>query len=141
MKIIAIIFGVFFLFGCSPAYKGTRAPDFYPNEHLEKVGRRQANNDARYCMSLADDYVKQPNAYQEGAKNVTKAAVAGTAAGAVGGAIMGGSYGRYTAAGAATGAIVQLLREMNKAGEKSPGWEKFVEKCLENKGYQVYDWS
>ncbi len=126
--------------GCA-ATSGPRNPQFYPNTHLERVGPSQANADSRYCMSLADDYVKDPSAFQEGLKNTAETAVAGAAAGAVGGAIMNqGRIGRYTAMGAAGGAIVQLLKELEKAGQKSPGWERFVEQCLANKGYQVYSW-
>lgn len=126
--------------GCSQGISSTRSPNFFPNDHFNKVGASQARQDTRVCMSLADEYVQDPSRFEEGAKNTAMAAVAGTAAGAVGGAIMGGSVGRYTAAGAATAAIIQVLRETRKAGQKSPNWEGFVQKCLENKGYQVYGW-
>ena len=126
--------------GCT-SVSATRSPQFYPNEHYRKAGVEQAHHDTRYCMSLADQYVVEPDHFADGAKSTAKASVAGAAAGAVTGAILNsGAVGRYTAAGAASAAIFAILGELYKSGEKSPSWERFVEKCLFDKGYNIYDW-
>lgn len=125
---------------CSLTQKSVRNPDFYPNDHLKKVGKAQAHQDTRYCMSLADDYVKDPSKWKEVGKDTLGGAVLGSATGAVGGAIVGNT-GRGTAVGAATGAIIGLVRGMQQAGEPNPTYERFVEQCLADKGYKVYGWS
>ncbi|MDC0357398.1 hypothetical protein OAO01_01155 [Oligoflexia bacterium] len=137
---VSIVFLIgLFLGGCA-TQNATRNPRFYPNAHLTEAGAAEANNDSRYCMSLADEFVQDPENFKKGAQNVGETAVAGAAAGAVSGAILRGAVGRYTAAGAASGAILQLLKELYKSGQQDPTWERFVEQCLANKGYQVYTW-
>jgi uncharacterized protein YcfJ len=122
------------------AMSGPKQPQFYPNAKLQKTSPTQLDQDKRYCMSLADEYVKDPSKWKTGAINTAETATAGAAAGAVTGAIMGGGVGRYVAAGAAVGAIAQVLKEVEKSGQNSPNWEKFVEQCMAEKGYQVYSW-
>lgn len=128
------------LAACSLTQKSVRNPEFYPNAHLQKVGPAQANQDTRYCMSLADEYVKEPEHWKEVGKQTAGGAILGSATGAVGGAIVS-EAGRGTAIGAATGAIVGLVRGLQKAGEPNPTYERFVEQCLAEKGYKVYGWS
>lgn len=125
--------------GCSAMDGSARRPVFYPNAHLQRVGQVQADRDTQYCMGLADEYVQQPNKYQDLAKGAAIGGVAGAATGAVGGVIMGNT-GRGTAAGAAVGAILGLVNEMSKQGDGDPTYQAFVAQCLQNKGYQVYAW-
>lgn len=140
MKRILILATLAFIAaGCS-TMRSERSPNFYPNDHLRQVGPNQADRDARYCQDLADEYVKDPNRFKEGAINTAEVAVGGAAAGAVAGTIVGG-IGRSVAAGAAGGAVLQVLRELYRSGEKSPDWSRFAEQCLADKGYRIYGWS
>ncbi|WKZ56841.1 MAG: glycine zipper family protein [Bdellovibrionota bacterium] len=125
--------------GCATMDGSSKRPVFYPNSHLQRVGQMQAEQDTTFCMGLADEYVQEPNKYQEMAKGAAIGGVTGAATGAVGGVIMGNT-GRGTAAGAAVGAILGLLNEMRKQGEGDPTYQAFVSQCLANKGYQVYAW-
>lgn len=124
------------ILACSPTSK----PILYPNEQLEKAGAVQADVDRSYCMSLADNYVKDPGKYQEMAKKGATSAVIGSAAGAVGGVIVGGNVGRSVGAGAAVGAIVSVLSDLVNSGQRSTSYERFVEHCLQKKGYEVTGW-
>lgn len=136
----AVLFTALLISGCSLTQKSIRHPDFYPNEHLRAVGQAQAHQDTRYCMSLADEYVKEPEKWKDVATDSLGGAVLGTATGAVGGAIVGNT-GRGVGIGAATGAIIGLVRGLQKAGDPNPTYERFVEQCLSEKGYRVYGWS
>jgi outer membrane lipoprotein SlyB len=123
--------------GCSTM--SDKQPRFYPNEKLQRVGATQANADAQYCKSLADEYVQNPSKWKDVATNTGGGAVAGTAAGAIGGVILGNT-GRGVGVGAATGALLGLIKGLSEAGNSDPNWEKFVEQCLSEKGYRVYNW-
>lgn len=127
------------LAGCS-AIMGKPTPDFYPNETLQRKGPAAANAAAQECMALADEYVKQPNVYMESLKQGVGGAAIGAGTGAVGGAIFGNA-GRGTGAGAAVGGILGVLRGASQATETSPSYERFVERCLQQKGYEVVGWS
>ena len=127
------------LIGCS-AVMGKKSPDFYPNETLQRQGPGAANSAAQYCMALADEYVKQPNVYAESLKQGLGGAAIGAGTGAVGGAIFGNA-GRGTGAGAAMGGILGVLRGASQSSDPSPSYERFVERCLQQKGYEVVGWS
>ncbi|MEZ4753046.1 MAG: glycine zipper family protein [Bdellovibrionota bacterium] len=136
-RIFTALFIILIFVGCSA--KGARNPQFYPNEKLSQSDPSIVNQDTRHCMSLADDYVKDPEAWKGVAAGTAKSSVLGAAGGAVGGAILSNA-GRGTAVGAASGAIVGLILALEKAGEPNPNYEKFVEQCLADKGYRVYAW-
>ena len=122
--------------GCA----STKAPQLYPNAHLQTVGAERAGKDRSLCMSLADEYVEDKNKYNDLAKDATIGSVGGAAAGAVGGAILGGNVGRTTAAGAAAGAVVVLVRGLFELSEPSPSYQRFVEYCLQKRGYEIIGW-
>ena len=122
--------------GCA----ATAKPDFYPNEHFQNVGSVQADVDRKYCLALADNYVKEPNDYLEMGKSGVAGGVAGAGTGALAGAIMKGAVGRSTAAGAAVGAIVAIASESVKQSGRTPSYERFVEHCLQKKDYEVIGW-
>lgn len=121
--------------GCS-----AKSPTFYPNEHLKLVGREQADRDVADCQTLADQYVSEPDKFTEIAKSTAIAGGVGAAGGAVAGAIFSNA-GRGTAAGAAAGAVVALLHGLIDSNEPSPTRERFVEYCLQKKGYEVIGWN
>jgi hypothetical protein len=65
----------------------------------------------------------------------------GAASGAVGGAIFGAA-GSGSLIGAASGALWGLLSELFSAGSSAPSqaYTHFVNRCLQEKGYEVTEW-
>lgn len=124
---------------CSLASGCTMRPALYPNEHLTNVGREQADADIRQCMELAEEYDVKAKEGKELAKDTAIGAGGGAVAGAVGGAISG-NLGGGIAAGAASGAAVGLFYGLFKAAEPSATYKNFVNKCLQEKGYELVGW-
>lgn len=114
-------------------------PKLLPNDHLIKVGKLQSEADVQECLDLADSYASDSKRWQEVAGETAKSAVIGSAAGAVGGAIVHNA-GRGVAVGAATAAVATLLYELTSLGESDPTYKRFVEFCLDKKGYDVAGW-
>lgn len=115
-------------------------PRFFPNDHYRRVGSAVADADAQQCMALADQYVENPSVWQDAAVSGLGGAAIGAGTGAVGGVIMKGKVGRATAAGAAVGSVIGIASSLAKAGDRNPSYDRFVEHCLQQKGYQVVGW-
>ena len=116
-------------------------PILYPNAHFNAVGAEAAERDIASCMALAESAgadATGSNAGQAAAKTGGGAAV-GAAAGAVGGAV-GGSAGSGAAIGAASGATAGLLHWLFSQPNRSPAFENFVNRCLQERGYQPVGW-
>jgi hypothetical protein len=128
------------LTGCQTMGMGPKRPLFFPNEAYQRNGDMRAQRDSEYCMSLADEYIQQPNAYWDAAKQGVVGGAVGAGTGALGGTIMGAKVGRATAAGAAIGATIGVLRSVMESTEQSPSYQRFVEHCLQKKGYEVVGW-
>ena len=114
------------------------SPVLYPNAHLNKVGRDQADRDVDDCRQRADTYVKS-----DAAKTVAKDTAIGGAGGAVVGGAIGavrGSFGSDLGVGAAAGAAAGLVTGVIKASEPSAVYKIFVNRCLGEKGYEVIGW-
>lgn len=120
---------------------GPKSPDFFPNEHFSRMGSARADADARECMGLADQYVKEPNKYADVAKQGAIGGAVGAGTGALGGVITKGAVGRTTAAGAAIGGTIGVLKGLSEMNEHSPSYQRFVEYCLQKKGYEIIGWS
>jgi hypothetical protein len=138
-KVVWIIAGALLLPGCS-----TARPILYPNAHFQSVGKETAEQDIESCKQLA----KLAGAEESGGKAgrvATSTAVGGgvgAAAGAVGGAISG-SPGAGAMIGAATGAVWGFLMGLFRAsGSSQPNqaYTNFVNRCLQEKGYEVTGW-
>ena len=123
--------------GCSLQPK---SPDLFPNEKLNRTSSDRVRADTDYCMSLADEYVKEPNKYGTAAERGLIGGVVGAGTGAVGGAIFGNA-GRATGAGAAIGAILGIVSGLSEINERSPSYQRFVEYCMQKKGYEITGWS
>jgi outer membrane lipoprotein SlyB len=113
-------------------------PVLYPNAHLANVGNDQAERDIAECRQQADLYVKS-DAAKEAAKD--------TAIGGIGGAVVGGaigavdgSFGRGVGVGAAGGAAAGLFSGIIKASQPDPLYINFVNRCLNEKGYDIIGW-
>ena len=137
MKLLILSSFLFLLSACS----ANRTPAFYPNDHYNKAGDVQAEVDSKYCQALADQYVKEPNRYSSTAKEATIGGALGAATGAVAGAITRGNVGRSLGAGAAVGAIWSIANDLRRTGNVSPTYQRFVERCLQQKGYETVGWN
>lgn len=138
--IVCLICGMFFLSACSSAH-----PILYPNAHMQSVGKEATEQDIEDCKTLADSAGAAEGSGKAG-RVATGTAVGvgvGAAAGAVGGAISG-SVGSGSLIGAATGAVWGLLTGIYYAfaGPSQPNkaYTNFVNRCLQEKGYEVTGW-
>jgi hypothetical protein len=86
-------------------------PQLYPNAHYTAVGEAQTKRDITYCEVLAREYVQNPDQVRNAARN--------------------------TAMGAAAGILGSLVQ----AGEPNPTYERFVDHCLSQYGYDPIGWS
>lgn len=128
------------LLAVSACSTGPARPQFFPNDHYRRVGAGIAEADSAQCMAMADQYVQNPSNWQDTAVTGVGGAAVGAGAGALGGVIMKGSVGRATAAGAAIGGIAGVASSLMKQGERNPSYDRFVEHCLQQKGYQIIGW-
>jgi hypothetical protein len=137
---LSIVGGLFLLTACSTAH-----PILYPNAHLQSVGKEAATQDIEDCKKLAESA-----GAEEGRGKASRVATGtvvgggvGAAAGAVGGAISG-AVGRGSMIGAASGAVWGLLTGLYHAvaGPSQPNqaYTNFVNRCLQEKGYEVTGW-
>ena len=139
-KVVSIVGGLLLLTACSTAH-----PVLYPNAHFQSVGKDIAEQDIEACRELA----KTAGA-EEGSGKASRVATGtvvgggvGAASGAVGGAISG-AVGRGSLIGAASGAVWGLLMGLYHviAGPSQPNqaYSNFVNRCLQEKGYEVSGW-
>ena len=138
-KILSILGGSLFLAACSTAH-----PVLYPNAHMQSVGKEIAAQDIEACRQLAEAAGAEEDSGKAGrvATGTAVGAGVGAAAGAVGGAISG-SVGRGSMIGAATGAVWGFLMGLFRAsGSSQPNqaYTNFVNRCLQEKGYEVTGW-
>lgn len=131
--------GLLLLTACSSA-----KPVLYPNAHLQSVGKEEAEQDIEACKQLAESAGADEETGKAG-RVATSTAVGtgvGAASGAVGGAISGAA-GRGSLIGAASGAVWGLLMGLFSAsGSSQPNqaYTNFVNRCLQEKGYEVTGW-
>jgi len=136
---LSIVGGLLLLTACS-----TAQPILYPNVHMQSVGKEIAAQDIEACRQLAETAGAEQGSGKTGrvATSTVVGGGAGAAAGAVGGAISG-SVGRGSMIGAATGAVWGLLMGLFRAsGSSQPNqaYTNFVNRCLQEKGYEVTGW-
>ncbi len=122
----------------------TAQPILYPNAHVQSVGKEIAAQDIEACRQLAESAGAEEGSGKAGrvATGTVVGGGVGAAAGAVGGAISG-SVGRGSMIGAATGAVWGLLMGLFRAsGPSQPNqaYTNFVNRCLQEKGYEVTGW-
>lgn len=119
-------------------------PILYPNAHLKSVGQEVAKQDIEACKRLAESAGAREGSRKPGqvAERTAVGAGAGAASGAVGGAISGAA-GRGAAVGAASGATWGLLSGIfSTTGRSRPSqaYLNFINRCLQEKGYEVTGW-
>jgi hypothetical protein len=129
---LSFIWGSLMLAACS-----TAQPILYPNAHLQSVGKEIAAQDIEACRKLAESAGAEGGGTGKAGRVATS-----TAVGAVGGAISG-SVGYGAMIGAATGAVwgflMGLFRE-SKSPQQNQAYTNFVNRCLQEKGYEVTGW-
>jgi hypothetical protein len=137
---VGAIVGAMFFTACSAAH-----PVLYPNAHLQSVGKEAAEQDIEVCKQAAESAGAASGGGKAGrvATNTAVGAGVGAASGAVGGAILGAA-GRGSMIGAASGAVWGLLTGLFSAasGPSRPNqaYTNFVNRCLQEKGYEVTGW-
>jgi hypothetical protein len=137
--VLSFIGGSLLLTACSTAH-----PVLYPNAHLQSVGKDIAEQDIEACRQLAETAGAEEGSGKAGrvATGTVVGGGVGAAAGAVGGAISGAA-GRGSMIGAASGAVWGLLMGLFSAsGSSQPNqaYTNFVNRCLQEKGYEVSGW-
>ncbi|HKQ35494.1 MAG TPA: glycine zipper family protein [Nitrospiraceae bacterium] len=138
-KVVWIIVGSLLLAGCS-----TARPILYPNAHFQSMGKETSEQDIESCKQLAKSAGAEESGGKAGrvATNTAVGGGVGAAAGAVGGAISG-SPGTGAMIGAATGAVWGFLMGLfRESGSSQPNqaYTNFVNRCLQEKGYEVTGW-
>ena len=135
------IIGVALLFtACS-----TAQPVLYPNAHFQSVGKDIAKQDIEACRQLAETAGAEADRGTAGrvATGTVVGGGIGAASGAAGGAIYGAA-GRGSVIGAVSGAVWGLLSSLFRAasGSSQPNqaYTNFVNRCLQEKGYEVTGW-
>ncbi len=140
LRLSSAVLALLMLSACSSA-----RPVLYPNAQLESVGKDGAERDIEACRQLAESAGAAEGGGGKGgrvATNTAGGAGVGAASGAVGGAIFGG-VGRGSMIGAASGAVWGLLTSLFYAAMPSPpsqAYTNFVNRCLQEKGYEVTGW-
>ena len=116
-------------------------PVLSPNGHLVTVGKEGAQEDIEECRSMAKTAGSMAGGGKgrETATSTAVGAATGAASGAVGGAVAGAA-GSGSAIGAASGAIFGLLSGLLTPSRPNPTYINFVNRCLNERGYDVAGW-
>ena len=137
---LSIVGGSLLLAACSTVHSV-----LYPNAHMQSVGKEIVEKDIEACRQLAESAGAEEGSGKAGrvATGTAVGAGVGAASGAVGGAISG-AVGRGSMIGAASGAVWGLLTSLFYAtvGPSQPNqaYTNFVNRCLQEKGYEVTGW-
>lgn len=141
MQIGSMVAVVLMLSACAGA-----RPVLYPNAHMQSVGKEAAEQDIESCKELAESAGAEESSGKAGrvATGTAVGAGAGAASGALGAVISGASAGLGSIVGAASGAVWGLLTGLFHAvaGPSQPNqaYTGFVNRCLQEKGYEVTGW-
>jgi uncharacterized membrane protein len=131
--------GVAILLLANACSSGPKRPVFYPNSHIQRVGQPQAQRDTNDCMALADAYgVSRTRDGEVGTKAATGALIGGVSAGAWG--LVRGDAAERAAAGALAGGSAGAVKGGIDSTRISPTFKRFVQRCLQDRGYDVIGW-
>lgn len=114
-------------------------PVLYPNSKYQSVGPVQADTEVGECMQLADSFVGNTNPAVETAKSTGIGAAMASAVGAVVGAFRGRA-GRGAAIGAAAGGTGGFMRGLFRSRSNDPVFQRYVQRCLSDRGYETIGW-
>ena len=113
-------------------------PIVYPNQKLRESGQVAVSADTDAGLAEAHEYLESGRV-PEVAKRTGEGAVVGGAVGAAVGAVSG-NVGRGAAAGAAGGAAGSLAHGLFHWRDPDPVEQRYVERCLAERGYDVIGW-
>lgn len=133
-RVVALGCFSLFLIGCA-----AERPVLYPNAHLNTVGAASAEQDINECIALAQGAGVGPSKAGQVAERTATAGAVGGAAGAAAGAVRGHA-GRGAAMGAAGGAAGGLVSGMIKSRDLDSVTKRYVDVCLQERGYRVLGW-
>lgn len=123
----------------SACSSGPKRPVLYPNSHMQQVGQYQARRDTDDCFALADGYsVNRTRDGEVATKATSGALIGGASAGAWG--LVRGDAGDRALAGALAGGTAGAVKGGVDSQRISPIFQRFVEQCLRDRGYQVIGW-
>lgn len=135
---ILIVAALVVVGGCA-----SKRPVLYPNDQLQRVGAAAAERDISACTQRAEQYAEgRGSGAGDVARDTAIGAGTGAAIGAAGGAVAGHA-GRGAAVGAASGGTAGLLHGIFGVfgkREPDPVQRAFVERCLQESGYDVIGW-
>ena len=122
----------------SSCASGPKRPVFYPNDKYKVAGVEGAKHDVDECIHMSIDAgvetEKGKEMAQETAKEGARGAIIG---GAIG--LVTGDVKRSAAIGAAGGAAAGLTHKAFSR-DLDPVQQRFVERCLRDKGYDPIGW-
>jgi outer membrane lipoprotein SlyB len=136
MKIVTLfaLASVVLTSACAP-----QRPALYPNQKLNSVGAAGAQRDIDECIALAQSSGVGANKAGKIAGRTATAGAVGGAAGAAAGAVRGHA-GRGAAMGAAGGAAGGFMSSLIKSRELDPVTKRYVDICLQERGYRTLGW-
>jgi hypothetical protein len=112
----------------------------YPNAKFNQAGEAQARRDIDACIALAERSGAPAYNAARAMGPAAEGAAMGAATGAVGGVIRGNNVGESAAAGAAIGGTAGAVHGAIRAADPDPLHQRFVQRCLRDKGYDVIGW-
>lgn len=139
MRISSFIALIFYLSFILLAACSSSRPVLYPNGHLNSVGMAVADTDIDYCIAQANDSGANRDVLSETARETTEGAVVGGATGATVGAVLG-NPGQGAATGAVGAATGRFTRSILNSDKSDPVFQRFVNRCLRDRGYDVVGW-
>lgn len=133
LGLLTAVLAVMLLAGCA-----SQRPVLYPNDALNQRGQAAGDRAIAACMQRAEAAGLD---YSNGnvARRTAESGAIGGAGGAVGGAIYG-SAARGAIAGAAGGATAGLIRGMFDRNDPAPVYRAYVNRCLDEQGYESIGW-
>jgi len=112
---------------------------FYPNAHLERVGVATGQRNIDECMQKAEAHGVGRNKDGQVGQKAAKGAVIGGVGSAAWGLVRGDA-GERALAGAAAGAATGAAAGSFESAKLNPTFQRFVERCLRERGYDVIGW-
>ncbi len=135
-RLLILVITPLLISACTTAQK---TPTLYPNTHLKQVGTAVAQQDIDACFASAREYgVNEKKDGEVGQKAASGAAIGAISAGVWG--LIRGDAGERALAGAASGAATGATIGAIDSQNLDPVFKNYVNKCLQDKGYEIIGW-
>jgi len=120
---------------------GVKSPVLYPNETYNQIGKDQADQIVKDCISQAKELgVENEEHNKKVLKNTGIGTVAGAATGAAAGSIRGNA-GPAALTGAVVAGVGSFTHGMLSEKEPDKIYKSFVETCIDEKGLKLVGWN